>query len=829
MHFIDGQALTPASFGDTLASTNQWVPIEYVGSYGTNGFYQKYSATELANSFTDSAEGHVVTANGNVHTDTSVKKIGTASAQFDGTGDYLRVNSSSDFEVAASNSDSYTLECWVKLDLHDGQETFMSLSDSGATLWRFRNYHGNGVSFQVYNSGSLIVDVSGAEIADTDWHHVALVKVGNGSDSTYTLYKDGTSIGTSTDSSEFTVGGGLDIGCSNTAGDPLQGYMDEIRISNTARYTGNFTPSTSAFTNDANTMLLLHCDGSDSGTTFTDSSTRPRHTITANGNVANSRAQEKIGTSSIYFDGSGDYLSCADSSDWDFLSASGYTAEAWYKPTTHAGTDFIIGQSVDGNNYWMLGHEDGAGLRFESYSGGGLVLNITGGEITDTNWHHIAVVRDSNDVEIFKDGTSVATGTTSSTATFAGQLRIGEGAAHGAMDGYLDEIRLSNTARYTSSFTPSTTAFTADANTVLLIHSDWDGGLGADSSGNENDFSVTNLVATDQVLDSPTNNFATLNPLAVSKYAITSMGEGNLYYAGGSSYTSSIGSIAPTSGKWYTEVYVNANNGTNGNNSWLGVTRTDYPGQAWWDTPFNRTGSVGLQGNGQAYKDGSTTSSDSSGDFDSGDIVGILMNLDDGEIKFKVNNSDFSYTTSITVDGVWTPCVQSYSTGNNVTFNFGQDSSFAGNKTAQGNGGTGEDFYYTPPTGFKALNTDNLDSPAIALPGDYFNTVLYAGNGGTQSVTGAGFSPDFVWIKNRTDAVNHGLFDTIRGVKNSLQSNTTTEARTAAGATEDLYAFGSDGFSVGVGGGAYINCNESSKNYASWILLPFSRRLQQGR
>ncbi len=192
------------------------------------------------------------------------------------------------------------------------------------------------------------------------------------------------------------------------------------------------------------------------------------------------------------------------------------------------------------------------------------------------------------------------------------------------------------------------------------------------------------------------------------------------------------------------------------------------------------------------------------------------MNLDDGEIKFKVNNSDFSYTTSITVDGVWTPCVQSYSTGNNVTFNFGQDSSFAGNKTAQGNGGTGEDFYYTPPTGFKALNTDNLDSPAIALPGDYFNTVLYAGNGGTQSVTGAGFSPDFVWIKNRTDAVNHGLFDTIRGVKNSLQSNTTTEARTAAGATEDLYAFGSDGFSVGVGGGAYINCNESSKNYASW-------------
>jgi hypothetical protein len=56
VHFIDGQALTPASFGETNSSTNQWVPIEYVGSYGTNGFYLPYSSTELANSFTDSSK-----------------------------------------------------------------------------------------------------------------------------------------------------------------------------------------------------------------------------------------------------------------------------------------------------------------------------------------------------------------------------------------------------------------------------------------------------------------------------------------------------------------------------------------------------------------------------------------------------------------------------------------------------------------------------------------------------------------------------------------------------------------------------------------------------
>ena len=108
VHWIDGTALTPASFGKTDSSTNQWIPKQVTGlTYGTNGFYLKYSATELTNSFTDSAEGHGITANGDVHTDTSVKKIGTASAQFDGTGDYLSTAS-----LGMGLTGDYTIECW---------------------------------------------------------------------------------------------------------------------------------------------------------------------------------------------------------------------------------------------------------------------------------------------------------------------------------------------------------------------------------------------------------------------------------------------------------------------------------------------------------------------------------------------------------------------------------------------------------------------------------------------------------------------------------------------------------------------------------------------
>ena len=84
--------------------------------------------------------------------------------------------------------------------------------------------------------------------------------------------------------------------------------------------------------------------------------------------------------------------------------------------------------------------------------------------------------------------------------------------------------------------------------------------------------------------------------------------------------------------------------------------------------------------------------------------------------------------------------------------NFGQDSSFAGNKTAQGNqdGNDIGDFYYAPPSGFLALCTSNLPDSAVA-PSEHFNTVLYTGNGGTPSITGVGFQPGFTWIKARSE------------------------------------------------------------------------------
>ena len=90
-----------------------------------------------------------------------------------------------------------------------------------------------------------------------------------------------------------------------------------------------------------------------------------------------------------------------------------------------------------------------------------------------------------------------------------------------------------------------------------------------------------------------------------------------------------------------------------------------------------------------------------------------------------------------------------------------------------------------------------------------FNTVLYEGNGGTQSVTGTGFSPDFVWIKNRDNADDHYLYDTVRGPKNFLNSNQTTVEDYSA---NDLISFDADGFTVGSDGGL----NRDGQSIVAW-------------
>ncbi|MDP6771092.1 MAG: hypothetical protein QF704_10385, partial [Anaerolineales bacterium] len=354
-YLIDGTALTPASFGETNSATNQWVPIEVTGmTYGTNGFYQKYGGTELADSFEDSANhtAHTVTANGNAHTDTTIKKFGTASAQFDGTDSSLSFGlPTEDWNVGSGD---FTIDMWVYLtDATPAYSQYLftawdSVTRTNCTFLTWLSGTGSQVvNFRWVAGTNLYSCASSSTLSTGQWYHLAFVRNGSNGRIYINGVQDGTEISNSSTANDTTMTARVGMLSNTPNNNWLEGYIDELRFSKgIARWTTDFTPPTAAYESDQYTKLLLHCDGADDGTTFTDSSDSGggRHTITANGDVTNTKAQSKIGDSSIIFDGS-DSLSVADSSDWDFGS-NAWTMEFWFRITSGTAGIFAFGPSA---------------------------------------------------------------------------------------------------------------------------------------------------------------------------------------------------------------------------------------------------------------------------------------------------------------------------------------------------------------------------------------------------------------------------------------------------------------------------------------------------
>jgi hypothetical protein len=218
--------------------------------------------------------------------------------------------------------------------------------------------------------------------------------------------------------------------------------------------------------------------------------------------------------------------------------------------------------------------------------------------------------------------------------------------------------------------------------------------------------------------------------------------------------------------------------------------------------------------NGDKGIDGTETSYGAS--FVGGDIISYAVDMDASTITFYKNNaSQGSISFSGTVASAASVIPGGVSYADTSYFNFGQDSSFAGTETAQGNGGTGEDFYYTPPSGFKALNTDNLSDPSIALPTDHFDTQLWTGTGSGQTFSDFTFQPDFLWFKQRNGTSDHALFDSVRGVNSGLSTPTTAAANTVASASQDLVSFDDDGFTTGIPS-QYGSLGSSTNTIVTW-------------
>jgi hypothetical protein len=356
--------------------------------------------------------------------------------------------------------------------------------------------------------------------------------------------------------------------------------------------------------------------------------------------------------------------------------------------------------------------------------------------------------------------------------------------------------------------------------------------LGADTSGNgnnwtPNNFSVTAGVGNDSLVDSPTlygtdtgvggevrGNYSTWSPLANLGLTLTNGNLTNSYTT--SSWTGTTGTMAMDSGTWYFEYTVSAT----ASYTQIGVIETGRPLPTGGLQLQNGTAyawsyqTYGQLGNNSTYITSGITSATTN------DIIMVAVDVSNGKIWFGKNGTWFNSGSPSTgtnaaytnLSGSMIPAIYSYGTESGNT-NFGQ-----------------RPFAYTAPTGFKALNTQNLPTPTIGataetLANKFFDASIYTGNGATPSTTpssltvlnSGGFQPDFVWIKSRSNAYPNFVWDVIRGVSNDgYLATASTDAQNSDNTGNQMSSFNSNGFSVQNTTGGSVGTNNLASTFVGW-------------
>ncbi len=389
------------------------------------------------------------------------------SGYYDGAGDYLRLA----YTSALQFTGNFTIEFWA-----------YPLTQASAFAGVFNNYSSwpssTGVSIFCGHSsagttkwvvalfGTFPAIQSSADYIKNAWSHIALVRNGTGSNN-ITLYINGVSAGTFT--SNNTVTGTADYWWVGTTGDAVStqnftGYLADFRATGSAVYTGTFTPPTAPLTAISNTQLLL------AGTNAGIYDATSKNDLETVGNAQISTTQSKFGGSSMYFDGTGDYLSIPATQNIVFGTAD-FTIEMW----VYSGSQGSTGARMFGNGAgaaWGSGkyilttttaaNPNKFTLGINNASPADVLVSTT--TFNDSTWKHVAITRYNGVFRLFVNGILESTNTTNVSVDngTAAQIRIGSSGISGDADwaGYIDDLRITKgIARYTSNFTPPTAAF----------------------------------------------------------------------------------------------------------------------------------------------------------------------------------------------------------------------------------------------------------------------------------------------------------------------------------------------------------------------------------
>jgi hypothetical protein len=368
---------------------------------------------------------------------------------FDGSGDYLRKSGSG---VLTASGD-VTIECWM----YPATSSVIGLFDGGSNEASIiRNYQANKIAKQGQESTGAVFTATANQ-----WQHFAATF----SSGNITVYINGTVSGTGTYTSGYAAGLNFDIGGINATGDgAFSGYISNFRVTKSLVYTSAFTPPTSTLTAIANTSLLT-CQSN----RFIDSSNNTfAVTVVGNPSVkafAPFRPTNEYSLAthdgSIYFDGTGDYLDTSSSSAFAFGTGD-FTVEGWFylnRTGQHRLIDFANERLIyiDGNT------------RVVYYLNGNAI--VSSALVVDA-WYHFALSRSSGSTKLFLNGVQAGSTYTDSANYPASAPTIGRDRSNTYFhQGYISDLCVSKTARYTSNFSVPTTPISLIPNSSLILKS----------------------------------------------------------------------------------------------------------------------------------------------------------------------------------------------------------------------------------------------------------------------------------------------------------------------------------------------------------------------
>lgn len=373
---------------------------------------------------------------------------------FDGTGDYLTINYASGSTIAGD----FTWETWAYDTAATTYGTLLGWRSGSASWSGFivqRNNGANNLSITI--NGSLTINQASGTYLPNNWNHIALVRLGT----TVTLYVNGTNAGTVTVSGSFNPGTSYWIGSdpfNNIAATQLSGYISNQRFVNgTAVYTGTFAVPTAPLTAISGTSLLT-CQSN----RFVDNSSNAfAITIVGNTRVQSFNPFQRNSGSSMYFDGTGDYLTVPANAA-NGTGTGAFTIECWVYFNNFTNEPAIVDYRQTGTSSVTtpLLYVLSSGVPVYYLNG----AIITGSALTAAAWYHVALSRSGSSTKMFINGSQTgSTYTDTNNYVTTGRFIIGgSGYTLGAniLNGYMNDLRITKGyAHYTTTFTPPTQSF----------------------------------------------------------------------------------------------------------------------------------------------------------------------------------------------------------------------------------------------------------------------------------------------------------------------------------------------------------------------------------